>query len=810
MGCSGIEVQAKMQSLDHNLAAYLGDGPADSSVLRIFHRVLAALDAIYAAGSSHPPLSPETIRLDDSDQPHIQSSNRAHETADTVAFGSAKYSAPEACLHNGDSACCEIVNCYVLGFIFYEILIGKRSFIAQFASLENGPPSLWLKWHADKTVKARPLSELRPNLGYFAVLVDGMMEKDPSKRINSISQVLRAFSSVEAQTAYNAGPVARPPVAPKARVDLVRERAAFAANWLSDRLAAFRKPRVAAGALLAIAILVSAALLIYRESLSPRVRQPVLPTTRPAAKPAPKVVASLPSAPRQNAQIQPLVPIQPEFELQIESHLKPGALLFVDDLRPMALSQNRLFTEKITPGLHKLRVVTDSKAFLRLPLNIGVDGDISFFELPKVRSLRYVMLVSNARSIKVYGTPEARARLAGEAYEPVPEEGRVIASDQVVNVSFGLDPKAKIHLNPLPTGSIRIVLEPGEAALLVPIEISANVPDADIVINGEKLRRKLDNGVRIVRLSAGEYRVRLVHANYQDSAEQDLVISTNDHRRHLQFTLVPIVSASNTAVSSVPALGSATGGGAAKIDDQATRPFGKITFHIRPDTALISARREDESQAQNCVNNQPCLLRAGAYEVTAKAEGFKAEVNHIAIGAGDDKPYEWKLEAVPSASTLNPADFFENGQTWTVDPNGWWTHTQPGYSFMRTNQGIFVFDILKPSGLFVSKNVLLVVNYKGDGNRVLYTIDEHKLRRNERAPGIQADYSAANEIPPEQEFRLKLELSADRVIIRNAAGQILDNLPLTNAANGKVGFSGKLKLRVIQARYSQYPNSPAE
>ncbi len=820
-----------MQSSDHSLAAYLKDGPADSSVLRIFHRVLAAIDAIYTAGSSHPPLSPQTIRLDDSDQPHIPSSNRTHETADTVAFGSAKYSAPEAFLYNGDSFGCETVDCYVLGFIFYEILIGKRSFVSQFGSLEKGPPPLWLKWHADRSMKARPLSELRPNLGNLASLVDGMMEKDPGKRINTISQALHAFSIVEAQTAYTVDPVARPTATPKFRFDLVRKRLASGATWFAHLFAALRKLRVVSGVLLAVVMAISgilAAMLVHRVIRSPSARQSV-PAVSPSAihravEHIPLPVAHFPPPPHQNAQVQPPpvvppshagsqspVPLQPKFELQIESHLHSGVRLSLDDLRAVALSPDRLFTEKITPGPHRVRLVTRSKAFLRLALKIAGNGDISFSKVPPARALRYVILARNAKSAKLYATRKARAGLPGQAYETVPENGLAISDTQAVDVTLGQDPKTTIHLDPLPAGSIRMVLPAREMALLVPIEIRANVPDAEMVINGEKLTLKLDKGVRVVRLRAGEYHVKLVRAAYLDSAEQDLVISGNEQQRQLQFRLSPIVSPSNTAISSVPAHDSVSVRGA-NPDGQAMRPFGKITFNVRPETAQISCRRQDESRAQECPNDQPCVLRAGVYEVTIKANGFKTALNHIAVGTGDDKSFQWKLEALPSASALNPTDFFEDGQTWTVDPNGWWTHTQPGYSFMRANRGIFFFDILKPSGPFVSKKIYLVVNYKDHDNRVLYTIDEHRLRRDERAPGIQiANYSVAHETPPESDYRLSVELSTDRAIIRDAEGKILDNLPLINAVAGKVGFSGKLKLKVIQAPgYSRYTNSPVE
>ncbi|MBV8070013.1 MAG: hypothetical protein JO270_08930 [Acidobacteriaceae bacterium] len=812
--------------MDHSLAAYLGDGPADSSVLRVFHRVLAAVDAIHASGSAHLPLSPQTIRLDGSDRPHIQCSERAHQTADTVAFGSAKYSAPEAFLHDGNSSSCEIADCYVLGFIFYEILIGRRSFFAQFASLENGPPSVWLKWHADQTVKARPLADLHPNLGHFASLIDAMMEKEPTKRVTSIPEVLRAFSSVETQTAHNADALMRSPDTPRTRFEAVRKRMAAAATWLAIRLAVFRKLRVAAAVLLAVGITIFTALLVHRETSSPEIRQtlpamlprsiqptakliPKPPPPSPHASPEHSAVQLRPIVPP-NIETQPPVPPKNEVTLQIESHLPSGALLFIDGLRRVALAQGGLFSGKITAGPHRLRLVTPSKAFVRMPLEIGATGEISFSEAPKVRSIKYVMLASSAQSAKLYAPAEARAGLAGGAYEPVPADGLVIGNGQAVNVSLSQNSKTEMHVGPLPAGSIKIVLEPGDANLRVPVEITANVPEASIVINGQKLARKLDKGVRVVRLPAGEYRVKLVRADYQDSGEQQLVISGNEQQRQLRFTLVPIVSPSNIANSSVPVHDSLNDSGAADVTAEAIKPYGKITFHIRPETAKIGCRRENESEVQDCPNNQPCVLRAGAYEVTARADGFKAELNHIVVGAGDDKPYEWKLKAVPPASPLNPADFFENGQTWTVDPNGWWTHTQPGYSFMRASRGLFVFDIVKPSGVFVSKKISLVVNYKDDGDRILYTVDEYKIQRNERAPGIQTDYSAVHEIPPEADYRLTLELSSDRVIIRNAAGHVLDNVSLAHAATGKVGFSGKLKLRVLQARYSQDLNSPAE
>lgn len=702
--------------LDHSLASYLVDGPADSSVLRIFRRVLEAVEAIRAAGSSHLPLSPQTIRLDESDRPHIKSSNRAHESAETIAFGSVKYSAPEAFADIGQSSSPESADCYVLGFMFYEILLGRRLFLEQFAAIENGPPSLWLKWHADRSAKARPLREIRPNLGHFASVIDGMIEKDLRKRISSLSQVLSAFSTVEVQTAYNINTSGR------------RIAKSKFANWRAALL------------LLVIAAVVMA-VIVSREIKSPRSSQPL----RPVAKPAP-AAQRLPPAPREPAPapVQPLPPAAPEPELQVESHLKSEAFLLLDDREPAALEPDILFTRKVSAGPHTLTVKTRSSALLKLPLNVAPSGEISFPESPQAGLIRYTLLPSN-------------------------------------------------------TGSTRIVLEPTDRRLLIPVEISANVPDAAILINGEKFTRQLNKGIAVVRFPPGVYRIRLVHSGYQDSAEQNVVVDGNSEpRQQLNFALSPIVGQSAAPAAAAPSAPSPTATNA----EQTLKPIAKITFEVQPENAQISCRREDDSTVQDCPNNQPCLLRAGTYEVTAKAGGFKTAINHISAGAGDEKSYEWKLEA--AQLVLSPSDFFENGPTWTVGANGWWTHEAPGYSFLRRNRGVFAFDIAKPSGIFASKKVSFVVNYKNDGSRVLYTIDEHKMHRNERAPGlVTTDFSVPHEMPQTADYRFVIELSADRVIIRNASGKILDNLPLANAGDGKVGFSGKVKLRVVQARYSQ-------
>ncbi|MBV9155125.1 MAG: hypothetical protein JO097_02615, partial [Acidobacteriaceae bacterium] len=516
--------------MDRSLAGYLGDGPADSSILPIFRRTLEALHSIHGAGGSHLPLSPATIRFDDAGEPQIRSSPRLHESADTVAFGSAKYSAPDAFTRT-ESTSCESADCYVLGFIFYEILVGKRWFEAQFGSLENGPSALWLKWHADRTANARPVIELRPNLGDFARLIDGMMEKDPRKRINSISQVLAGFANFEAQTTYKTDPGSRAATPSKSRelYELVRSKATLTGAWLAKRVSAIRKLRLSAVKIvLSAAAIGVTAMLFYREiplhhvphpapaATAPALPRIPLPTERakpvlqipplpdrgtipPAPAPAPDT-ATLPSPPAP----------EPESELQIESRLNSRTLLLLDDLRPVTVSPGSMFSEKIKPGTHKLKLLTRSNSFVQLPLDVNDEG-ILVLKRPTARSLRYVMIASSGKSAKLYASPEARVGLRGEVYEPIPAEGMSIANDSAVTVLLNEDSKSQVRLNPLPARSIRIVLEPNALRPLTTVEINANVPDAGIIVNGEKLARSLENGVTVLHLRPGEYHVKLVH-----------------------------------------------------------------------------------------------------------------------------------------------------------------------------------------------------------------------------------------------------------------------------------------------------------
>lgn len=176
---------------DHTLSSYLLDGPAEPArVAKILVQVLQYLDGVHSRGAQHCPLTPSTIMLTREGRTQIQGKVPA-DARQTVVFATPKYSAPDAFQESGNAGTCEVLDSYLLGFMFYELLLGRKLFRAEFGDLENGTAWAWLSWHADKKRCARPLSELLPGVpASISRLIAGMMEKDPARRIKDLRQVL--------------------------------------------------------------------------------------------------------------------------------------------------------------------------------------------------------------------------------------------------------------------------------------------------------------------------------------------------------------------------------------------------------------------------------------------------------------------------------------------------------------------------------------------------------------------------------------------------------------------------------------------
>ena len=221
----------------HSLETVIQDtnGPVETkAALQILWRLAAALHEVHSAGIVHRDLKPGNIIISEHLRPRITDFGVAAGTGGqtSMLLGTTKYMAPEMYGQGTIDARADI---YSLGFIMYEMLLGRPRFNEIFEDVVRDKHSealRWMKWHGNEKVTAPPLHELNPDVPKaLSEIIARMIKKDLIERFSSMEELGRSIKSS---------------FSPKAR-------AAAAAGAAEEKLArhgrrAVRRSRTAAGA----------------------------------------------------------------------------------------------------------------------------------------------------------------------------------------------------------------------------------------------------------------------------------------------------------------------------------------------------------------------------------------------------------------------------------------------------------------------------------------------------------------------------------------------------------------------------------
>jgi serine/threonine protein kinase/formylglycine-generating enzyme required for sulfatase activity len=179
------------------------DPPALHVVLPIFLRTVQQLAVIHSNLLLRPILTPTSIRWSEKE---VQIKTVLAEEAQHTRAVYSKYLsfrefnevAPTALQVEGDI--------YVIGFMFYEILLGRRLFKMQFAELHRENSDLkWLEWHGDPAKKATALQEILPGCPrVLSTTIEGMMQKAEGQ-LSDLATVEASFKSLLEELARKAG-----------------------------------------------------------------------------------------------------------------------------------------------------------------------------------------------------------------------------------------------------------------------------------------------------------------------------------------------------------------------------------------------------------------------------------------------------------------------------------------------------------------------------------------------------------------------------------------------------------------------------
>jgi serine/threonine protein kinase/tetratricopeptide (TPR) repeat protein len=174
-------------------------GPIDpKAVLQILWRLAGGLHAVHSAGVIHRDIKPGNIIVGEGLKVKIADFGVAamSDGQTSMQLGTTKYMAPE--LYGGKTVDAR-ADMYSLGFIAYEMLLGRAKFNEVFVDVVHDKHSealRWMKWHGNEQVKAPALDEMNPSIPKaLADIVATMMVKNPEHRFATMEQLGRAIKA---------------------------------------------------------------------------------------------------------------------------------------------------------------------------------------------------------------------------------------------------------------------------------------------------------------------------------------------------------------------------------------------------------------------------------------------------------------------------------------------------------------------------------------------------------------------------------------------------------------------------------------
>ncbi len=194
----------------HTLETIIRDtnGPIETkAVLQVLWRLAATLHEVHSADIIHRDLKPANIIIAEGLRPKIFDFGvAASKTGQTsMVLGTTKYMAPEL-FEGGDVD--GRADMYSLGFIAYEMLLGRPKFNEIFADIVRDKHSealRWMKWHGNSSVAAPELHEVNPDIPKpLSKIVARMMAKNRDDRFANMEELGMAIKrnfSARAKTA---------------------------------------------------------------------------------------------------------------------------------------------------------------------------------------------------------------------------------------------------------------------------------------------------------------------------------------------------------------------------------------------------------------------------------------------------------------------------------------------------------------------------------------------------------------------------------------------------------------------------------
>src|SRR5262249_37894837 len=148
---------------------------------------------------------------------------------------------------------------------------------------------------------------------------------------------------------------------------------------------------------------------------------------------------------------------------------------------------------------------------------------------------------------------------------------------------------------------------------------------------------------------------------------------------------------------------------------------------------------------------------------------------------------EPKKAAPPPPPVLLTKDYFRDPDSWKQQ-DVWWVHRGDEVSWFRSAQaGVYVIEVLKQSSkvTFIkrTRHVHWIVDQKENGDHIDYGFDFANLERQATVGGKEgAKPKAAVSGAAKDSYMLQIEISPERIVVKDEGGKVLDQYTRPNAS----------------------------
>ena len=553
--------------------------------------------------------------------------------------------------------------------------------------------------------------------------------------------------------------------------------------------------------------------------------------------------------------------LEPEpARLRLSSDLKAGKVS-LDGQPPVDLQDGNFVSDTIPLSAdHTFSLIQAGRESLTFSFRAEPGGIVTLSGPVKAKDVNAVVIASLASHARVFASDSSlKGGLKDQPSQPIPPDGLdlgQLAGNAELTLDDGKTPRTlPLEMANAPTLSIWLASDPNQGTL----EVEVRVPGTMVSIDGRK-PRVLRAGPNPLGMTPGTHTLRFTKDGY-DSLETKVELTKGEVRRLPAFDLKAAVRTGSLLIDGAPrdvevlidgnSRGVTGADGSFKLDDispethtitlrktefedkQLSRaftagqtahiagpdaqltPFGALDFRLSPQGATVTYKRVDEVQAHTVENGKSVRVRAGRYVITANANGARQRQEPVTVEPGKPFAINWTLPVIEETKKAPPvaapkqratSEYFEDPSVWSSD-GAWWVHKGESTSWMRTNQGTFVIQFLRQRqnlGIIKrTRHVEWIIDQRGLGTHIDYSFDFGSLER--RATTDGKTESKKVKLPPaaatEESYTLQIDITPERVVIRDAQGNPLDEYQRANRAEplGRFGFKGDVALAVKRA-----------